>query len=434
MAEQDYDVIVIGAGFAGAAAASALQSAGCKTVVLEARDRAGGRAFTRPFVNSADVLEFGGAWISPAHRRIRHYANKCDFLLRPTAAIVERRWHDGRMLRSDAPAAATDLDAYRRGHALIMEDARRYAKGITVDQSGINLIDLSMSSYLHRINATRAMRSQALAWWCISGNGDPGRISAGEFLSSCAHGDFSPEGMMYSLKHTLVSGAGDLVRRMIDTSGAALHLGADVESVQQFPRDVLAHCKNGDTYRAGAVIIALPLNVLTTIHFAPSLSRRKSDAIALGHGGRSFKIWIKAEGAKIGTLVTGGLTGLQWAFAERQSTDGNALIVGFGLMDGKFDPFSPTQVEDALKRFFPEARLLAWDWHDWVSDPYSRGTWLALPAASAWIGECEEWQPEDKLFFASADFAPQTPGWFESAIVSGEAAARAIIQGSGQAA
>ena len=79
----------------------------------------------------------------------------------------------------------------------------------------------------------------------------------------------------------------------------------------------------------------------------------------------------------------------------------------------------------------PEARLLAWDWHDWVSDPYSRGTWLALPAASAWIADNAELQPEGKVSFASADFAPGTPGWFESAIVSGEAAARGMIEMSG---
>ena len=147
----------------------------------------------------------------------------------------------------------------------------------------------------------------------------------------------------------------------------------------------------------------------------------------MGHGGRSFKIWIKAEGPRVGTLVTGGLNGLQWAFVEREASDGNAMIVGFGLVDGKFDPASREHVEQGLKRFFPEARLLASDWHDWVSDPYARGTWLAIPSGAPWIADSAEWQPEDKLFFASADFAPETPGWFESAIRSGEAAAKEVM-------
>ena len=122
MPEQSFDALVVGAGFAGAAAASVLQGAGLRTVVLEARSRAGGRAFTRTVANSADVLEFGGAWVTPAQHRIRHYARKCDFLLRPTAKIVARRWHDGSVLRRDAPAAPADLQGARPA-----ADPRRYS-------------------------------------------------------------------------------------------------------------------------------------------------------------------------------------------------------------------------------------------------------------------------------------------------------------------
>jgi monoamine oxidase len=270
-----------------------------------------------------------------------------------------------------------------------------------------------------------------MAWWCISGNGDPAQTSAAEFVSSCAHGDGSPEGMMNSLKHTLVSGAGDLVRRMIEASGASLLLNCEVHSIQQFRSDVTAVCTNGETYRADAAVIALPLNVLKSIRFAPSLARRKTAAITTGHGGRSFKIWIKVGGVQLGTLATGGLEAVQWAFAEREAADGNVMIVGFGLLDGKFDPSARADVEQGLHRLFPEARLVAWDWHDWVYDPHSRGTWLALPASASWIANHGEWGPEEKIFFASSDFAPQTPGWFESAIRSGEAAARNIIGVSG---
>jgi monoamine oxidase len=427
MPEHIFDAVVVGAGFAGAAAAAVLQEAGHRTVVLEARDRAGGRAFTRSFVDSADLLEFGGSWIAPYQHRVRHYANKCGFLLRPTAPVTARRWHDGSALRRDAPAPEANMADYELGRKRIVHDAHRYAKGLTTDRSGLDLVQISFAAYLNRINVSRALKSQAMAWWCISGNGDPNLISAAEFIASCAHGDGSPEGMMSSLKHTLVSGAGDLVRRMIDASGATLHLKSEVHSIQQFRSDVSAVCTNGESYRARAAVIAVPLNVLKAIRFAPSLQRRKNDAMASGHGGRSFKIWIKARGVQMGVLATGGLHGLQWAFAEREAADGNMMIVGFGLLDGKFDPSARADVEQGLGRFFPEATLVAWDWHDWVNDPYSRGTWLALPAAAPWIADHEEWRSEGKVFFASSDFAPETPGWFESAIRSGEAAARGII-------
>jgi monoamine oxidase len=424
MANESCDVLIIGAGFAGAAAASVLQLAGYRTIVLEARDRAGGRAFTRRLADGADMMEFGGSWIAPGHQRIRHYAEKCGFLLRPATPVQARLWHDGASLRGDAPASPAELKDYESARSRIIADARASAQDAPVASP---LSEITMTSYLHRINAGRALRAQAMAWWCISGNGDPNLIAASEFISSCAHGDGSPEGMMHALKHSFVLGASELVRRMIESSGALLRLNREVKSIQQFRRHVLASCANGESYEARLAIVAVPLNVLAHIRFAPALSRRKAEAAARGHGGRSFKIWIKAEGPAPGTLVTGGLVGIQWAFVEREATDGHALIVGFGLADGSFDPSSEEAVEQGLKRFFPGARLLAWDWHDWVEDPFSRGTWLALPASAAWIADSREWQADDKLFFASADFAPETPGWFESAIRSGEAAARGVI-------
>jgi hypothetical protein len=335
--------------------------------------------------------------------------------------VTQRRWHDGSSLRDDQPAAPSEMAEYEAGRKRIIADALSYG------QTGPALSSISMTAYLHRIEASRALRAQALAWWCISGNGDPNVIAAGEFISSCAHGEGSPEGMMHALKHSFVLGAAELVRRIIEASGASLLLATEVTSIQQFRSEVLVRCASGEDFHAPAAVVALPMNVLRHIRFAPALGRRKTEAAAIGHGGRSFKIWIKAEGPRVGTLVTGGLNGLQWAFVEREASDGNAMIVGFGLVDGKFDPSTREHVEQGLKRFFPEARLLASDWHDWVSDPYARGTWLAIPSGAPWIADSAEWQPEDKLFFASADFAPEMPGWFESAIRSGEAAAKGVM-------
>ena len=59
--EQRYDVIVIGAGVSGLAAAKALQAAGHRTLTLEARDRIGGRIFTDR--NSGATLDLGASWI-----------------------------------------------------------------------------------------------------------------------------------------------------------------------------------------------------------------------------------------------------------------------------------------------------------------------------------------------------------------------------------
>jgi monoamine oxidase len=403
MTESRCDVVILGAGLAGAAAACICAERGFSTVVLEARDRAGGRGFTRHFAGTNDLLEFGGGWIAPWHDRIRHYAERTGVTLRPTHPITEHLVYGGGHVAT-SPALETI-----RADALLQKSGKSFPGSLT--------------QYLDRIEASPKDRDYVLAWWTISGNGDPDVISASEFLSSCAYGDGRPESMMMALAHTLVPGAGILAERMIASSGATLNLDAEVTAVA----DGTVTCADGRTFITRAVISCLPLNALASVSFTPELSAPKRRAIQLGHGGQSIKLWLKVKGVRPGILASGGPGGLRWLFAEREAEDGVTLIVGFALADGTLDPDDRGSIERSLARFFPEAELIAWDWHDWIADPFSRGTWVALPAKESWICDAEIWRPEGRIAFATSDFAPAAAGWFEGAILAGEAAGREII-------
>lgn len=405
------DVVILGAGLAGAAAACICAERGLSTVVLEARDRTGGRGYTRAFAGTSDLLEFGGGWIAPWHDRIRHYAERNGVTLRPTHPVTEHRFHDGKTLREKPPASPA--------LAAIQADALLYKAGKPFPWTQ----PLSLTQYLDRIAASPEDRTYVLAWWTISGNGDPDRISAAEFLSSCAYGDGTPASMMTALAHTLVPGAGLLAERMVASSRATLQLNAVAAAVA----GGTVTCADGRSFTARAVICCLPLNALASVRFTPELSAPKRRAMMLGHGGQSIKLWLKMRGVAAGSLASGGSGGLRWLFAEREAGDGATLVVGFALVDGSLDPGNRESIARSLAQFMPEAELIAWDWHDWVGDPHARGTWVALPADDAWIGDSGTWCPEGQVAFATSDFAPTAAGWFEGAILAGEAAAREII-------
>ena len=71
----DADVCVVGAGFAGLTAARRLRKSGKTVVVLEARDRVGGRVWMHHLSDGTPV-DRGGAWIAPKHDAIRGLANE----------------------------------------------------------------------------------------------------------------------------------------------------------------------------------------------------------------------------------------------------------------------------------------------------------------------------------------------------------------------
>ncbi len=410
------DVIVIGAGLAGAAAASTLSAGGADVVVLEARDRVGGRGYCRAFAGDGELLDFGGSWITPWQHGIRRLCSEHGIALRPRHPVTERRWFRDGALHLDGPADAETLTQHVAVLARIAADAKRAAGG--------ELASISLAAYLDRLGAPQATRDLVSAWWTVSGNGDKERVPASELLTSWAHGDGSPDSICDPWADTLEGGVPVLAERMIGASGADLRQSCAVLRVGTDDRGAVVHTAS-EKIRAGGVVLATGVNPMRSITFEPPLSPAKEAVLRVGHLGRAVKIWAKVHGVRVGTLVTGGGRGIEFMLAERETSDRATMVVGFGVADGDFE--IETEARAAVARFFPEAELLGLDWHDWNADPFSEGAWVASAVGAERAFAAETWHAEGRLAFASSDIAPEDSGWFEGAVASGELAAHALL-------
>jgi monoamine oxidase len=449
MTAKPFDVVVVGAGLAGAAAAAELRARGLNVLLTEARERAGGRGYSRKFLSTGaaaglasgeEALDFGGAWITPWQSAIRTLCQRHGIALRPRHPVTERRWFRGGALHRDGATAAGDRYHHERALIRIAVDSMLLKKGHGEDDKGRPLLGVSCADYLKRIGAPAATLELIGAWWAVSGNGDKAVVPASEFLSSCARGDGTPDGIMEPWTESLVGGVGALVRKMVSASGARLLLSAPIAAIEQDENGVRLTAADGRKFEARAAVIATGLNPLVGFRFAPDLPAEKANAVKRGHAGRAVKVWAKVRGVAPGVLATGG-GGIEWMFAERRSADGATMLVGFGVegpapswvrraADATADatPAVTDAAAQAVARFFPEARLEAIDWHDWNADPYSRGAWVAARAGAEQDVDAKTWKRHGRVAFASSDFSPEGAGWFDAAAISGAAAAREIIE------
>ncbi|MFL5767714.1 MAG: flavin monoamine oxidase family protein [Actinomycetota bacterium] len=294
----DADVVVIGGGFAGLVAARDLRERGRSVILLEARDRLGGRTWYRTLPGTDVSVEYGGTWFwTDGHpalaAEIERYGLEVDQL--PAPSTVSWITRAGRVTGSDAgPALRTAMAS--ADHLLEPVLARVAASWDPADRTSLADLDVPFTGWLRALGLRAEVEDFLLAFCAAMGGGDPDEQSALAILADAVNTGYRFEEAFTDVGQSLTRGTKSLVDAIAADAGAEVRLGSIVRLIRSDGGGAQADLDGGGTISAGAAVVALPLNVWRDVAFDPSLSEHKRWAASTGHAGTSTKVIAVARG------------------------------------------------------------------------------------------------------------------------------------------
>ncbi|MFF0698530.1 flavin monoamine oxidase family protein [Streptomyces tendae] len=406
------DVVVAGAGLAGLVAARDLSETGFDVVVLEARDRVGGRTWTTTFQDAGADVDLGAEWVAPdQHRAVVREASRYGLDL---ALDQTQDWDDADPLD---PAARSQ---YERALARLDEDAALIDFDRPDWYRAVEHLDIPMASYIADLDLPENARGLLLAEsFALMGANEADYSAISLLHEVCGFGGARTAFEGESAR--IAGGTDGIARAIADQLGSRVRLGHRVQAIGPHPDGVVLSGA-GCSVTAGAAIVALPVNVLADLRLDVALSSEAQRVVAQRHIGRAAKGWATVSGTADG-LHSGG-----WPDAiEAYAVPGKhrTAVACFGVAEPNHEA-ALQRGWTALKRRHPEIgdelQTLS---HDWVGDELARGTWhTARPGQAA--GWHDLARMPGPFFFAGGDLSRRWFGWMDGAITSGaDAAVRA---------
>ena len=423
-----HDVTVVGAGFAGLVAARDLSHAGHRVLVIEARDRLGGRTWYRPFADTDRPIEMGGTWF--AEEAQRNIAREIARYAIPTVLSPEgrelRSHLGGRLLRPDERPVPEESRAELTaviGH--IEAESRRVAFGSGLDDPSLADLDVAFADFVAPLLRSPMAADYVSMWAGFAFGCGPDEVSALQVLHWVAGYGNTAWTLDDAPATKFAEGSSSLIDAIAADGAAELQLSSPVVAIEDLGDRVRITHGAGDVAESRHAVVATPVNTWRDLGYAFAADDPFARLAAEGQTGHGVKVWALVEDVPERLIGSGWGGPLNWV-SEQADFDGGRLLVGIGSDAAALDPTDRAQVEQAIRLFAPEARVIACDGHDWTTDPYARGTWTAYRPGQLGRAYASFTRPRGNVHFATSDIAPGWAGFMDGAIQSGSLAAAAL--------
>ena len=442
------DVVVVGAGLAGLIAARDVIAAGRTAVVLEARDRVGGRLLS---VEIADgkTLDVGGQWVGPTQDRVLALARELGIETFPTHTqgenLVEldgelRRYRAGTKPHINEGALADLLQA----QSLLDEMALTLPADAPWEAPCAEEWDgQTMWTWIQRNTTTeggRAVMQLAVeAVWAAHPT-DLSLLHVLFYVRAAGGWDQLTGTEGGAQQDRLIGGTQQLALRLAEQLGDAVTLEAPVRRITQQSETVSVVSDRG-TVSARAAIVAIPPTLCARIAYEPpmpALRDQLTQRIAQGSVIKCMAIYDtpfwRGEGLSgHATSVDGPIK----VTFDNTPPDGSPGVL-LGFLEGRqarelaqwTPPDRQTAVLDCFARLFGSRAQKPRQYleHVWAQEEWSRGCYGSLMPPGGWVSFGPELRaPIGRIHWAGAETASTWNGYMDGALRSGEAAASNVI-------
>ncbi|QIS14935.1 flavin monoamine oxidase family protein [Nocardia arthritidis] len=448
------DVVVVGAGLAGLTAARQVAAAGRSVVVLEARDRVGGRTVNHD-LGDGRVTELGGQYVGPTQGHVlalaeelgvgtfkastggedvyvhkgkaKRYTGALPPDLAAAADLLVTMARIDRQVRKISPDEPWKADNAREWDGQTLESWLRKLK---ITDNAIELMDV----FLNIIYGGDARDASLLfSLWYFAMFGDehtPGRLTRG----------LAAEGGAQDSR--FIGGSQILSIRMSEQLDGCVRLGAPVRRIAQQGNHVTVDSDAGN-WQASRVIVAVPPVLASRIVWEPLLPSQQDQLLQRLPFGTLMKVeaiypepFWRADGLSGTALLRDG-TPIQSMFDNTPPDGAPGVLMGFigGREWRKWAPRPARERRDAVLRCFAQvvgpraADTIDYVEQDWAAEQWTLGgpTSVAAPGVLTgygdWLG-----RPFGRVHWAGAETARHWNGYMDGAVSSGKRAAQEVLE------